>query len=113
MLKNRNIPFWNLPFWRMLIFTVTYLNCFFMSNMSTALLFPTGDFDCVVLVSLGFSFLVVIDIGSLAGFTCFSSVDLSCIFCSILTLSSRILFLCCCCVLQVHYGTVSNSFHLI
>ena len=84
MLKTRNISFWNFPFGRMLIFTVTYLNCFFMSKMSTALLFPTGDFDCVVLVSLGFSFLVVIDIGSLARFTCFSSVDLSCIFCSIL-----------------------------
>ncbi len=84
MLKTQNIPFWNFPFGRMLIFTVTYLNCFFMSNMSMALLFPTGDFDCVVSVSLGFSFLIVIDIGSLARFTCFSSVDLSSIFCSIL-----------------------------
>ena len=29
------------------------------------------------------------------------------------TLSSRILFLCCCCVFQVNYGTVSNSSRFI
>ncbi len=48
--------------------------------MSPILLLPTADFVCVPLVLFGFSFLVVVDIGSLARFTCFSNVDLSWIF---------------------------------
>ena len=43
-------------------------------------LLPTGDLVCVPLVLFGFSFLVVVEIGSLARFTCFSNVDLSWIF---------------------------------
>ena len=42
-----------------------------------------GRFVCLLLVLFGFSFLVVIEIGSQAHFTCFSNVDLSCIFWSI------------------------------
>ncbi len=64
----------------MLIFHVTYLNCLSMSKMSMTLLLPTGDFVCLQLVLFGFSFLVVIKIGSLARFVYFSNVDLFCIF---------------------------------
>jgi hypothetical protein len=51
--------------------------------MSPIVLFPGMDLACMPLASFGFSFLVVIEIGSLARFTCFSNVDLSCIFWSI------------------------------
>jgi len=51
-----------------------------MSNMSPILLLSTVDFVCEPLVSFGFSFLVVIEIGSLACFIRFSNVDLSWIF---------------------------------
>jgi hypothetical protein len=44
--------------------------------MSPIALFPAMDLACVPLASFGFSFLVVIEIGSLARFTCFSNVDL-------------------------------------
>ena len=64
----------------MLIFHLTYLNCLSMSKMSMTLLLPMGGLVCLLLVSFGFLFLVVIEIGSLACFTCFSNVDLSCIF---------------------------------
>ena len=47
------------------------------------LLLLMGDLVCMPLLLFGFSFLVVIEIGSLARFTCFSNVDLSCIFWSI------------------------------
>ncbi len=67
-------------FWGALIFHVTYFSCLSTSNMSQILLLPTGDLVCVPLVSFGFSFLVVIVIGSLARFMCFSNVDLSWIF---------------------------------
>ena len=70
-------------FWGALIFHVTYFRCLSTSNMSPILLLPTVDFVCVPLVSFGFLFLVVIEIGSLARFTCFSDVDLSWIFWSI------------------------------
>ncbi len=60
-----------------MIFHVTYLSCLSMSNMSLILLLPTGDLVCVPLVLFGFSFLVVVEIGSLARFMCFSNVDLS------------------------------------
>ncbi len=85
----RYIPFWNiiLEFFNlgfgMLIFHVTYLNCLYMSKMSMTLLLPMGDLVCLQLVLFGFLFLVVIKIGSLACFMCFSNVDLSCIFWSI------------------------------
>ena len=59
-----------------LILNVTYFSCLFMSNMSPIALFPAMDLACVPLASFGFSFLVVIEIGSLARFTCFSNVDL-------------------------------------
>jgi len=65
------------------ILNVTYFSCIFMSNMSPIALFPAMDFASMPLVSFGFLFLVVIEIGSLARFTCFSNVDLSCIFWSI------------------------------
>ncbi len=64
-------------------FHVTYLNCLSMSKISMTLLLPTGDLVCLLLISFGFLFLVVIEIGSRAHFTCFSYVDLSCIFWSI------------------------------
>ncbi len=64
----------------MLIFHVTYLICLSMSKMSMTLLLPTGDLVCLLFVLFGFPFLVVIKIGSLARFTCFSNVDPSCIF---------------------------------
>ena len=67
-------------FWGALIFHVTYFSCLSTSNMSPILMLPTGDLVCVPLVLFGFSFLVVIEIGSLARFTCFSNVDLSWIF---------------------------------
>ena len=69
-----------IPFWDASIFHVTYLSCLSTSNMSQILLLPTVDFVCAPLVLFGFSFLVVIEIGSLARFTCFSNVDLSWIF---------------------------------
>jgi len=48
-----------------LILNVTYFSCLFMSNMLPIALFPVMDFACVPLASFGFSFLVVIEIGSL------------------------------------------------
>jgi hypothetical protein len=63
-----------------LIFHVTYLNCLFMLKMSMTLLLPMGDLVCLILVLFVFLFLVMIEIGSLARFTCFSNVDLSCMF---------------------------------
>ncbi len=49
-----------------LIVNVTYFNtCLLMSTMSPIALFPVMDFACVPLPSFGFSFLVVIEIGSL------------------------------------------------
>ncbi len=56
-------------FWGAMIFHVTYFSCLSTSNMSPILLLPTED--------LVFLFLVVVEIGSLAGFMCFSNVDLS------------------------------------
>ncbi len=81
------IPFWNFPFWQcddILCYLLWLFICLFTSNMSPILLLPTGDFVYVPLVLCGFSFLVVVEIGSLARFTCFSNVDL------FRTLSSRI-----------------------
>ncbi len=54
-----------------------------LRQMSHILLLPMMDLVCAPLDSFGFSFLVVIEIGSLARFTCFSNVDLSWIFWSI------------------------------
>ena len=48
-----------------LILNVTYFSCLLMSNMLPIALFPVMDFACVPLASFGFSFLVVIEIGSL------------------------------------------------
>ena len=70
-------------FWGVPIFHFTYFSCLSTSKMSQILLLPTVDFVCAPLVLFGFSFLVVIKIGSLARFTCFSNVDLSWIFWSI------------------------------
>ncbi len=67
-------------FWSAPIFHVTYFSCLSMSKMSQILLLPTVDLACAPLDSFGFSFLVVIEIGSLARFMCFSNVDLSWIF---------------------------------
>mgnify|MGYP006155940269 CR=1 FL=1 len=47
------------------ILLVTYFNSLFMSNMSPIAPFFVMDFACVPLVSFGFSFLVVVEIGSL------------------------------------------------
>ncbi len=57
-----------------------YLRIGLPANKITALLLLTGDLVCMPLLLFGFSFLVVIEIGSLARLTCFSNVDLSCIF---------------------------------
>ncbi len=65
-------------------FHVTYLNCLSMSKMSMTLLLAMEDLVCLLLVLFGFSFLVVIEIGSWARFMCLSNVDLSYIFWSIL-----------------------------
>ena len=43
--------------------------------MSRILLLPTVDLVCAPLDAFGFSFLVVIEIGSLARFRCFSNVE--------------------------------------
>ena len=96
-----------------LIRNVTYFGCLLMSNMSPIALFLAMVLACVPLSSFGFWFLVVIEIGSLARFTCFSNVDLSCIFWSISNPFSRIRCFLYWCVFWVHYGTVSNSFHCI
>jgi hypothetical protein len=66
--------------WDMEIFHVTHLNCLPMSKLSMALLFPLKDLISLLLVLFDFSFFVVIEIGSLAHFTCLSNVDLSCVF---------------------------------
>ncbi len=67
-------------FWGAMIFHVTYFSCLSTSNMSPILVLPTEDLVCVPLVLFGFLFLVVVEIGSLARFTCFSNVDPSWIF---------------------------------
>ena len=70
-------------FWGVLIFHFTYFSCLSTSKMSQILLLSMVDFVCVPFVLFGFSFLVVMEIGSLARFMCFSNVDLSWIFWSI------------------------------
>ena len=67
-------------FWVVLIFHATYFSCLFTSKMSLILLFLSVDFVCVPILSFGFAFFVIVEIGSLARFTCFSNVDLSWIF---------------------------------
>ena len=62
---------------------VTYFSCLFMSNMSHIVLFPGMDLAGTPLAPFGISILVFIEIGSLARFTWFCNVDLSCIFWSI------------------------------
>ncbi len=97
-------------FWGVLIFRFTYFSCLSTSKMSQILLLSAVDFVCGPLVLFGFSFLVVIEIGSLARFTCFPNVDLSWIFWSIWnpffqnTVSSLLIFF------LVLYETISNSF---
>ncbi len=49
-----DIPLWIFLFWGMLIFHVTYLNCFSMSKMSITLLLPMGDLVYSLLVLFGF-----------------------------------------------------------
>ncbi len=74
---NRLFHFGIFRFWGAMIFHVTYFSCLSTSNMLSILLLSSEDLVCVPLVSFGFSFLVVVEIGSLARFTCFSNVDLS------------------------------------
>ncbi len=83
-----DIQIWNIKIFHfgifclgfLLWFHVTYLNCLSMSKMSMTLLLPTEDLVRLLLALLGFSFLVVIEIGPRAHSTCFSNVDLSCIY---------------------------------